>query len=106
MNCRMGCVPLISTELASLASGGRDTVDRRHVMLLKPGQRHHRIIACDAGDRSEKRRQPALGDKRGDLGTEAAGPCSFVNDDTASGSTLAPVRALRARTLEQAWARR
>ena len=54
-------------------------------MLLKPGQRHHRIIACYAGDRSEKRRQPALGDKRGDLGTEAAGPCSFVHDDAASG---------------------
>ena len=56
-------------------------------MLLKPRQRHHRIIACDAGDRSEKRRQPALGDKRGDLGTEAAGPCSFVHDDAASSKT-------------------
>ena len=65
MNCRIGCVPLISTELASLASGGRDTVDRRHIMLLKPGKRRHGIIAHDAGDRSEKRRQPALGDKRG-----------------------------------------
>src|SRR5258708_707168 len=54
-------------------------------MLLKPGKRHHGIIARDAGDRSEKRRQPALGDKRGDLGTEAAGPCSFVPDDATSG---------------------
>ena len=53
-------------------------------MLLKSGQRRHRIIACDAGDRSEKRRQPALGDKSGDLGTEAAGPCSFVHDDAAA----------------------
>src|SRR6266581_4252286 len=85
MNCRMACIPQISTELADLPSRSYDTLDRRHIMLLKSGQRDHRIVTCDANDRGEKRCQPAFGNERGDLGTEAAGPWSFVHDDAASG---------------------
>src|ERR1035437_9351899 len=80
----MGYLPLVSTELVSLACGGRDTADRRHIMLLKPRQWYHRIVTRDAGYWSEKGHQPALGNQRGDLSTESAGTRSFVHDDAAS----------------------
>ena len=73
MNWRIAVIPVVQPKLTDLAGGGDDAADRGHVVLLEARQRDDRVVAGDAHDRREQRKQSALGDEGGDLGTEAAG---------------------------------
>src|ERR1700730_8365396 len=74
-----------STRLARVARGGDDAANRRHVLLLKAGKRHDRIVTSDTHDRREQGWETTFRDQSLDFAAESSGPSGFVHDDAATG---------------------
>src|SRR6476660_5202213 len=74
-----------STRLAGAARGGDDAANRRHVLLLKAGKRHERIVTSDTHDRREQGQETTFRDQSRDFGAEPSGPSGLVHDHAAAG---------------------